>query len=236
MRIRTLLPVVALAVVVGVALDAIQASAPPARHAVHATYSATEVLEFLLFSTGRVVADHPELAEPRAPAMLATDSQAHVVAESVSRCVNLMDATAGPALTAAFNAGDPQRIDGAVQRVDAVARRWLTAPYKLDDPCPDPPPPPKYGGEYHDPGGSGWWRMNGEGYLNYIFYGQDFYLVAVTVGGALVISGIGLVAFAVVLWVTAFWVPVVPSYVFENKPTELDHQIAIAKVAQALRS
>lgn len=233
MRIRThLLPV---AVAVSVGLYAIHPTSPPPRRTVYAPYSTTDALEFLLFSTGRVVADHPDL--DKQPALrTVSDAQAQTAVESVTRCVDHLDATAGPALTAAFNAADPQRLDSALQRFDAAARRWITAPYRQDAPCPEPPPPPKYGGEYQDPGGNGWWRMNGEGYLNYILYGEDFYLAAVTVGGALVISVAGLVALAVAVWATFFWVPVLVSYEFENAPTDLDHQTAIAKLARALRS
>lgn len=235
MRARAFLPPVAVAVVVSVALCVVHATSPAPRRVAHARYSTTEILEFLLFSTGRVVAEHPDLNQQKA-VTTASDSQAQTTVESVTRCVGHLDAAAGPALTAAFNAADPQQLDGALHRFDAAARRWITAPHKQDDPCPEPPPPPKYGGEYHDPGGSGWWRMNGEGYLNYILYGEDFYVVAVTVGGALVISMAGLVALAAVLWATFFWVPVLVSYEFETTPTDLDHQIAIAKLARALRS
>jgi len=169
-RIRTRLIPVAVAVVVSAGLYAIHLTSAPPKHTVHAPYSTTEALEFLLFSTGRVVADHPDLAKQSALGT-ASDAQARTAVESVTRCVDHLDATAGPALTAAFNAADPQRLDGALQRFDAAARRWVSAPYPQDAPCPEPPPPPKYGGEYTDPGGKGWWRMNGEGYLNYVFYG-----------------------------------------------------------------
>lgn len=235
MRIRVVVPVVALTVAVGVAVAGVDAVAPPAKHAVRARYSTADVLEYLMFSKGRVVADHPELAEPRQTPTEATDEQSYTVAETASHCVGLMDGEVGPALSSAFNAGDPQRLDGAIARVDGVVRRWMDAPFKLDAPCPDPPFPPKYGGEYHEPSGKGWWQSNGYGASNYVLIGQDFYAVGVTVGGVLVISALGLVGFVVVLWIAGFWVPVLPSYVFENKPTELDHQIALAKIARALR-
>jgi hypothetical protein len=234
-RIRTRLIPVAVAAVVSAGLYAIHLTSPPAKHTVHAPYSTAEALEFMLFSTGRVVADHPDLAK-QSPLGTASDAEARTAIESVTRCVDHLDATAGPALTAAFNAADPQRLDSALQRFDAAARRWVSAPYPQDAPCPEPPPPPKYGGEYTDPGGKGWWRMNGEGYLNYVFYGEDFYLVGVTVGGALVISVAGLVALVAAVWATFFWVPVIPSYEFENAPTDFDHQTALAKLARALRS
>lgn len=235
MRIATLIPPVAIAVVVSVAFHATHATSPPTRHVVHDRYSATEILEFLLFSTGRMVTDHPDLDQHR-PATALSDSDAHTVIESVTRCIDHLDAAAQPALTAAFNAADPQRLDGALQRFDAAGRRWLTAPYKQDDPCPEPPPPPKLGGEYHDPGGKGSWQANGYGYLYFVFYGADFYAVAFTVGGALIVSLAGAVALIALVAATWLFVPVFITYQFDSAPTDLDRQTAIAKLARALRS
>lgn len=69
-------------------------------------------------------------------------TEARTAVELMSRCIHSIDATAGAALTAAFNAADPQRLDNALQRLDTASRRWITAPHKQEDPCPPPPPPP----------------------------------------------------------------------------------------------
>jgi hypothetical protein len=233
-KVRVLVSLVTLGVVVSVALYAVHATSPSTRHVVRARYSTSEILEFLLFSTGRVVSDHPGLHQQRTVAALA-DRDAHAAVESVARCVDHLDAAAGPALTAAFNAADPQRLDSALQRLDAAGRRWMTAPHK-EAPCPDPPPPPKYGGESQDPGGKGWWRSNGYGYLYFVFYGADFYAVAFTVGGALILGVAGAVALVVLVAATFLLVPVFITYQFQSTPTDLDHQIAIAKLARELRS
>jgi hypothetical protein len=231
-RSRILITLVAIAVVGSIALYATDATSPSTRHVVHAPYTTTEVLEFFGFSAGRVVADHPDL-DQRGAFAIASDSQARFAAESVTGCIHRMDASAGPALTAAFNAADPQRIDGALQRVDAAARRWMTAPYKQDDPCPPPPPPP-YEGPIQEP--DGFWHMTGDIAGNYVLVTDDFYAFAVTVGGALVISWYGLVAVAMVVAAGLFLVPEFITYEFENASTDLDRQTAIAKLAKALRS
>lgn len=127
MRIRALSSLVALGVTVSVTAYAMHAQSPPTRHAVHGRYSSIDVLQFLLFSTGRVVAEHPDLTQPR-PGPIPPDSKARTVLETVSRCVDRLDAAAVPALTAAFNAADPQRLDSALQRFDAAGRHWMTAP------------------------------------------------------------------------------------------------------------
>jgi hypothetical protein len=232
-RTRLLVAVLAIAVTGSIALYATQMKSTSTRHVVHGPYTTTEVLEFLLFSTGRVVTDHRDLDKQGALAIL-PDTQAQAAVESVTRCIHHIDAAAGPALTSAFNVADPQRLDGALQRFDAAAHRWITAPYKQDDPCPPPPPPP-YEGPMKEPG-SGWWRLNGDININYVILGTDFYAFLYTVGGALAVSFLGLVAELAVVAVGLLFVPEFITYEFENTPTDLDRQTAIAKLANALRS
>lgn len=233
MRGRILIPVAVIAVVGSTALYATQVTSTSTRHVVRGPYTTTEVLEFLVFSTGRVVADHPGLDKQRALTKL-PDAQARDAVESVTRCVHHLDAAAGPALTAAFNAADPQRLDGALRRFDAAARQWINAPYKLDDPCPPPPPPP-YEGPMQEPG-QGWWRVNGDVDTKYVVFGTDFYAFMYTVGGALAVSFVGLVAELAVVALGLLLVPEFITYEFENTPSELDRQTAIAKLASELRS
>jgi hypothetical protein len=232
-RVRILVPVAVIAVVAGSALYATQVTSMSTRRVVRGPYTTTEVLEFLLFSTGRVVADHPGLDKQRALTKL-PDAQARGAVESVTRCVHHIDAAAGPALTAAFNAADPQRLDGALHRFDAAARQWISAPYKQDDPCPPPPPPP-YEGPMQEPG-QGWWRVNGDVDTKYVVFGTDFYAFMYTVGGAFAVSFVGLVAELAVVALGLLLVPEFITYEFENTPTELDRQTAIAKLASELRS
>jgi len=237
-KVRRLLSAMAVAVAVSVGLYTVHATSPSAtKYAVAKHYSITDILQFLMFSSGPVISDHPELDDHRPPARL-SDSDAHVALESVTRCVNHLDAAAVPALTAAFNAADPQRIDTALHRFDQAAQHWLSGPHKQDAPCPEPPPPPNIGdhGGYQDPGGKGWWRTNGYGYLYYVLYGADFYAVAFTVGGALAISLAAAVALVLLVAATFVFVPVFITYQFAASPTDLDHQTALAKLAKALRS
>ncbi|MGH3966593.1 MAG: hypothetical protein ACRDTV_00315 [Mycobacterium sp.] len=200
-----------------------------------APYTIAEVLEYLLFFSGRAATDHPALDKPDVKTVT-TRSAAEVrsAVELMSRCIYSIDASAGPALTAAFNAADPQRLDTALERLDAAARRWITGPHKQEDPCPPPPPPPS-APPTKDPG-SGWWHLNGYGFLNYVFIGEDFYGGWFTVAGFVAISYVGLVAFAAIVVGPFLFVPTFITYEFESMPTDLDRQTAIAKIAQALRS
>jgi hypothetical protein len=237
-RGRFWLPAVALAVTVSVALYAVHATSPStAKHGAVNHYSIDDILQFLVFNTGQVVIDHPDLDEHRpAPRLSARD--AHHLLESVTQCVNHLDAAAAPALTSAFNAADPQRIDNALQRFDGVAQHWMSAPHKANAPCPEPPPPPNVGdhGGYQDPGGKGWWRTNGYGYLYFVLYGADFYVVGLTVGGAVAVSLAAAIALIVLVAATIVFVPVFIWYSFQSSPTDLDHQTALAKLARTLRS
>jgi hypothetical protein len=61
MRIRIVVPVVATAVAASVAIYQTHRVSQLSGHAVHAPYATTEILEYLLFSAGRVVADYPAL-------------------------------------------------------------------------------------------------------------------------------------------------------------------------------
>jgi hypothetical protein len=237
-KVRRLLSAMAVAVAVIVGLYTVHATSPSTtKYGVSKHYSITDILQFLMFSSGPVISDHPELDDHRPPARL-SDSDAHVALESVTHCVNHLDAAAVPALTSAFNAADPQRIDNALHRFDQAAQHWLSGPHKQNAPCPEPPPPPNVGdhGGYQDPGGKGWWAMNGYGYLYYLLYGADFAGVGVTVALAAAISLVVAIALTVLVAAALVLVPVFITYQFEASPTDLDHQTALAKLAKALRS
>jgi hypothetical protein len=239
-KVRRLLSAMAVAVAVIVGLYTVHATSPSpsaTKHIAVHRYSVTEILQFLVFNTGQVIVDHPDLDEHR-PAERLSNHDAHNVIESVTRCVNHFDAAAVPALTTAFNAADPQRIDTAVQRFDHAAQHWMSGPHKQNAPCPEPPPPPNIGdhGGYQDPGGKGWWAVNGYGYLYYLLYGADFAGVGVTVALAAAINLVVAVALTVLVAATLVLVPVFITYQFEASPTDLDHQTALAKLAKALRS
>src|ERR1700755_2556219 len=105
MRVRLLAGLTAAAVAAAAVFYATQGRAPSSRHVVRAPYTTTEVLEYLLLSTGPVVADHPALEKPavRAAPQLSA-AQARDAVQSMTGCIGRIDASAGPALTAAFNA------------------------------------------------------------------------------------------------------------------------------------
>lgn len=229
MRIRVVLPLTASALAGSVALYGIYADAPISRHTVHASYTTTDILEFLAFSAGRVVEDHPSLAETRVVKTL-PEGEARAVAEHVTGCIHSIDAAAGPALTAAFNAADPQRLDSALRRIDVATNRWLNAAHKQDDPCPPPPPPPK-APPSHRPYPV---HVNGVGLWNYIVLGENFLVVWFTYLGVVALGYAVLVASFVLVWVAL--VPILVSYRFENVPTDLDRQSAIATITKTLRS
>lgn len=69
-----------------------------------------------------------------------------------------------------------------------------------------------------------------------MLYGADFYLVAFTVGGALIVSLAGAVALVALVAATWVFVPVFITYQFDAAPTDLDRQTASAKLTRALRS
>jgi hypothetical protein len=232
MRVRLLAGLTAAAVAAAAAFYATQGRAPSSRHVVRAPYTTTEVVEYLLLSTGPVVADHPVLERPAvrtAPQLSAVKARAAV--QSMTGCISRIDASAGPALTSAFNAADPQRLDRALRRFEAAAHRWLTAPYKYDDPCPPPPPPPK-----SVPPSSGPVEVNGWLHVDYIIESYD------TVGGVWTLVQLGalvlgaLTVFVALVFVGIVLVPAFIWYEFERAPSDLDRQTEIAKIVQALRS
>jgi hypothetical protein len=231
MRIRIVAPVIATAVAASIAVYQTSPASQLSRHVVHAPYATTEILEYLLFSAGRVVADYPALDTQKNATSL-SDSQARAATESISRCIGSVDATAGPALTEAFNAADAQRLDNALRRFDAAASRWLTASYKQNDPCPPPPPPPS--APTHDTKLPLW--VNGLGVWDFVFLGWDFYGGALTIGAAGALAAVLLTMVVFVVFATAFLVPAFILYEFEHPPSDLDRQTAIAKIVRALRS
>jgi hypothetical protein len=160
------------------------------------------------------------------------------VAESISGCIRSIDVAAGPALTAAFNTADPQRLDNAVHRFNGAAKRWLTAPHKQGGPCPPPPPPPSAPPEKGSE--PGWWKINGDILAEWLAIGAVVVGAGVSVTVGAVFNVLILSASLLVVAQTAvlvLWIfPAFLSYEFENTPTDLDRQTAIAKIVQALQS
>jgi hypothetical protein len=230
MRVRILVLLIANALAGTVALYAIHPEPPRNNRTGQARYTTVDILEFLAFSAGPVVADHPALSAPKIAKTL-PEGQERAAAERVTGCIHSIDAMAGPALTAAFNAADPLRLDNALHRIDAATNRWLKTAHTQDDPCPPPPPPPKA----PPPSRPSYpIKVNGIGLWNYIVLGENFLAVWFTYMGAVALAYAALVASFVVVWVAL--VPILVSYQFENLPTELDRQTAIATITKAMRS
>lgn len=239
MRIRVLVCLVVIAVAASVARYATHAAPRLIRHAGHAPYTTIDVVEYLTFAMGPVVADHPTLGgSDLSTARTPSAEQLRAATESVTGCIHSIDAAAGPALTAAFNAADAPRLDNALHRFNAAATRWLTAPHKQDAPCPPPPPPPSQ--KPDDGSGNTWWKVKGDVLGLWLVAGLVSAAAAVSVAVAAVINWAVLALSLLVVSQTAvlvLWlVPAFLSYQFENRPTDLDRQTAIAKIVQALRS
>lgn len=226
---RRVAATLAIALVVGGTLHEMLAAPPVMRHAAPSNYTTIEVLEYFLLSSGRVTAEHPALNTPELRlAMPLFGGRAHVVAESIARCIHSIDASAGPALTAAFNAADAQRLDSALQRMHSATNKWFGSRYKQNDPCPPPPPPPTVQARPMP------FKVKGPAVAYYVFFGADFYAVGVTLGAVLVVAEAALAFQAAVI--LEFLVPDFISYEFENTPTDLDRQTAVAKIVRSLRS
>jgi hypothetical protein len=226
-RITAILAVAS--VVAAATLYATRAAPPVMRYRAASDYTTVEVLEYFLLANGRVAAEHPALNTPELRlAMPALGGQATVVAESIARCIQSIDATAGPALTAAFNAADAQRLDNALQRMHSATNNWFDSRYKLNDPCPPPPPPPTVQARPMP------FKVKGPAVAYYVFFGADFYAVGVTLGATLVVAE-AILAFQAAV-ILELLVPDFISYEFENTPTELDRQNAVAKIVRALRA
>lgn len=207
----------------------------------HPAYTTDEVYEFILLSQGRIAAEHPGVLTttgPPAGARPLPATKVRTALQTVRQCIDRLDGSLSPALTTAVNTADPQRLDNALQRFDAAAVAWMTAPQSQNGPCPPPPPPPSAPPKTGS--GGGWWHLKGFGLLNYVgignyvVLGDNFFVGYLTVGIAAAISAVLFVAALVAVWVV--FVPILLSYDFENTPTELDRQTAIAKIAHALRS
>lgn len=242
MRARVLVVVVAVSVFGGIAFRTTHETPASPRKTARSAYTTADIIEYLAFSQGPVARDHPvDGTRIEAPGTR-PESRLRTIAQSMSECVHRLDAAAGPRLAAAFNTADPQRLDRALRRFDAAATRWLTSPTQIP-PCPPPPPPPSV-----PPAPSPYLKVTGVGAWDYVLVGWDFYAVAATIGAAAALSGIiavayagliyeaGLFATTAVIALEAFFVPVLLSYEFENTPTELDRQIAIAKIVEKLRT
>jgi hypothetical protein len=223
----------AVAVAAGIAFYASHGSSLPPKHTSYTSYTTSEILEYLLLSKGKVVTDHPALARQNfGAATKVSDARAQNALEAMTRCIDHIDASAAPKLTAAFNAADPHLLDSALRRFDGAARQWLSSSYKQDAPCPPPPPPPSAPA---DPG-SGWADDDAYYSNEFVFVMADMLDGAFTGAVLAVIAAGVLTIFMVAIYLAFVLVPVVIWYQFESAPSELDRQTEIAKIVQALRS
>lgn len=207
---------------------------PPVKHSARAPYNTTDVVEYLLMSKGRVIADHPDLNKPGVAMSKLSDTQARTVVESITGCINHFDASAGPALTSAFNSADPQRLDNALQRFETAAHHWIEAPYKQNNPCPPPPPPPSQGVPENPESGAV--EITGYIHLDYVFESYD--VVAGYATLASLVAIVGALATVVILgvFVVLLLVPAFVFYEFQSTPDALDRQTEIARLVRILRS
>jgi hypothetical protein len=241
-RARVLVVVLAVSVLGGIAFYVTDKAPAYPRKAERSSYTTADIIEYLAFGQGPVARDHPVGGTQIKPGAMPAESQLRTVAQSLSECVHSLDATAGSGLTVAFNAADARRLDHSLRRFDAAVMRWLSSPNQIP-PCPPPPPPPKA-----PPAPEPYLKLTGVLALDYVLVGWDFYAAAVTIGGAAVISGLVVVAYAslfyeagalvttIVAALEAFFIPILLSYEFVNGPTELDRQIATAKIIEQLQS
>lgn len=228
----------AIAVSASVAYYTTYASRPKLR-VLHLPYTTADVVEYLVFSAGRVVVDFPVLQRTDQKSVaVPSATQLHIAAESLTECIRSVDASAGSSMTAAFNAADPERLDGALRRFNAAANRWLSTPHKAESPCPPPPPPPSVPPDSGS--GDGVWKMKADVYGAYLVAG---WLVAAagvsaTVGAVfnVLVAAMATLVVAATAVLVAWIFPVLITYEFEAAPKDLDRQIAVAKIVQALRS
>jgi hypothetical protein len=238
-KVRTLVCVLGLVAAASLPIyvnfGATQSSKPGKRF----SYTPTDVVEFLAFQEGPVATDHPTLARQHADKSTPlAPGQLRVIAQSVNDCVHSLDASAGPALAEAFNSTDAQRLDTAVRRFNTASKRWLTTPYVQGAPCPPPPPPPSAPPRTGD--GSGFWWQKGKGLIDFFVVGWVSVGagVSVTVGAVfhLLVLAMGTLVVAETAVVVLWLFPTFLSYEFENTPSDLDRQTAIAKIVETLRS
>ncbi len=239
MKVRTLFWVLGLVAAASLPIYVDLGTSQPSRPVKKFSYTPTDVVEFLAFQEGPVATDHPALARQDVDKSISLrPGQFRAIAQSVTDCIHSLDAAAGPSLAEAFNSTDPQRLDTAVRRFNMASKRWLTTPFVQGAPCPPPPPPPSVPPRTGD--GSGFWWQKGKGLVDWfvvgvVSIGAGF---SVTVGAVfhLLVLAMGTLVVAetavIILWL---WPPM-PSYEFDNIPSDLDRQTAIAKIIEALRS
>lgn len=206
-----------------------------------ANYSAASIVEYLAFSSGPIVSDHPQIRRIHmGSADKLTSEQKTTAATWLAGCIDHYDASASSALEFAFNSADPARIDSALMKFDQAANQWLGDSIReASSPCPPPPSPPNIPpGE----GGSGTVKVSGDIALWHVAAVANVVAagVSVTVGAvfnvAVAAMAAAVVAATVFVGVALVLVPVLITYQFESTPSPLDRENAIAELARVLRT
>lgn len=201
-------------------------------------YSNADIVEFLLFSTGRVVDDHQDRRRMDAGSIANSDKQRQEISIRLANCMQALDPEFDPQFRDGIQSGDPYRFEHSIERFKTDAKTWSstrTLP-RACPPAPQPPPPPT-----SDGGGGGWFKVQGDVVLWHVVAGANVAAaaVSVTVLGVINVAvaalQAALVATTVVVGAELVFVPILITYQFERQPAQFDTDEAIARLASELK-
>lgn len=196
-------------------------------------YSALDVVEYTVFSTGKIPQEHPALATPGRHLTDLQILQLHDGAQHLTSCLEEQDRDFAQVIPANFQSGDPYRVESAIQRIGQVATQQRPMPQA--GACTQPSPPPA------NPGADQAWYHTEPSVWNY-----SFAAFQVSVGAQAAVAAAEAAGAVFALWVAALliqtavafttFVPAV-EFVYDDpgSVSQLAADEQIAKITRELR-
>lgn len=199
-------------------------------------YQSSEIVEFLVLNSGRIVKEHPKLSVGASITGVSNETDRRQIVDTVTNCMGQVDQNFQKKITENFQSGQPYRVEQAINSFNEDIKEWgVRATSKssktLASPCdfqyPDGLP-------QRDPG-SGWYKNNGLILTDYVAVGSVTFGAWGTVAVAAALSLVVLVTGAAVVSVVAIFVPIFITYQFEHRPKQIDFDEAVRKIVLELR-
>ncbi|WP_207545083.1 hypothetical protein [Mycobacteroides chelonae] len=199
-------------------------------------YQSSEIVEFLVLNSGRIVQEHPRLSVGSSIMSISNETDRQQIVDTVTTCVGQVDQNFQKRVTENFQSGQPYRVEQAINSFNEDIKEWGTraaskSSKTLASPCdfqyPDGLPK-------EDPG-SGWYKNNGLILTDYVAVGSVTFGAWGTVAVAAAVSLVVLVSGAAVVSLVAIFVPIFITYQFEHRPKQIDFDEAVRKIVLELR-
>jgi SdpC family antimicrobial peptide len=191
-------------------------------------YSDSDVLQYMLFSSGRIPKEHSKIDVRSQTLPEAVQSKYKQVADVIAACMLSIDSDYHETVTKGIQSGDPYKTELALNQIRKDGEAWQNAG-SISGPCPSPAPtPPPTAPKEPD-------------YLDVKGSVELYYVEAAVVATSAAVSmEVTFLAYgAVLLWaaaVVAALAGIVFTYLHDPHQSQIDKDRAVAAIASEFRS